>query len=230
MRPCHALFIATGLLALSAAPTHAQEAWVLYEVRVPLVEGRSLVPNTFRILNDYRYGPRYPWIGQSLLRVGPMWDVHPNVALATHLTSIVEQKRPGQFEQEFRGELEPQLRWRLGDLSFNNRHRLELRRFPATTTWRYRTQLRLTFQRPGEVWAPFLSEEVFWDLTSGATNQNRLAAGLSYLFSPNARTDMGYVLRSRLVGSGEWQADHALTVSLVFNPQVAPILTDPTGN
>lgn len=230
MRPHHALLLATGLLALTAAPTHAQEAWTLYEVRVPLAEGRSIVPNTFRILNDYRYGPRYPWIGQALLRVGPMWEVHPNLALAANFTSNVEQKSPGQFEQEFRGELEPHLRWRLGDLSFNNRHRLEMRRFLTDTRWRYRAQLRLTFQRPDEVWAPYVSEEVFMDLSSGISNQNRLSAGLSYLFSPNARSDMGYVLRSRSLATGGWDSDHVLTVSLVFNPRVAPILTDPAGD
>lgn len=229
MRQLQALLLAAVFLLLPSRAASAQQLWTLYEVRVPLTEGRSIVPNYFRILNDYRYGPGYPWIGQALLRIGPMWDVHPNLALATNFTSNVEQTDPGVFEQEFRGELEPHLRLRLGDLSFNNRHRLEMRRFPTDTRWRYRTQLRLTLQRPEAVWAPYVSDELFADLTTGAWNQNRFTVGLSYLYSPNARTDVGYLLRSKLSG-GAWESDHVLTVSLVFNPKVAPILTDPAGD
>ncbi len=228
MHRFHAFFILVMFLVLPR-PALAQEVWTLYEVRVPLTEERSLIPNYFRILNDYRYGPGYPWIGQALLRIGPMWDLHPNLALATNFTSNVEQSSPGVFEQEFRGELEPHLRWRLGDLSFNNRHRLEMRRFPAETRWRYRTQLRLTIQRPEAVWAPFVSDEIFADPSTGTWNQHRLTAGLSYLYSANARTDIGYLLRSKLAGSA-WESDHVVSVSLVFNPKVAPILTDPAGD
>lgn len=230
MRPRSALLLVPALIAMSALPAHAQEAWTLYEVRVPLTEGRSLLPNTFRILNDYRYGPAYPWIGQALLRVGPMWDVHPNLALATNFTSNVEQTSPGVFEQEFRGEVEPHLRWRLGDISLNNRHRVEMRRFQTETRWRYRTQVRLTLQRPEAVWAPYASEEIFMDMKGGSYNQNRLSVGLSYLFSPNARSDFGYLLRSKSAAAGNWDTDHVLSVSLVFNPKVAPILTDPAGD
>lgn len=228
MRLLSALLFATMFLVLPR-PALAQEVWTLYEVRVPLTEERSFVPNYFRILNDYRYGPGYPWIGQALLRIGPMWDVHPNLALAANFTSNVEQADPGVWEQEFRGEVEPHLRWKLGDVSFNNRHRLEMRRYPTDTRWRYRAQLRLTMQRPDAVWAPYVSDEVFLDATAGVWNQNRLTAGLSYLYGPNARTDIGYLLRSKLSGS-TWESEHVLTVSLVFNPKVAPILTDPAGD
>lgn len=228
MRLLSALLFATMFLVLPR-PALAQEVWTLYEVRVPLTEERSLVPNYFRILNDFRYGPGYPWIGQALLRIGPMWDVHPNLALAANFTSNVEQAEPGLFEQEFRGEVEPHLRWKLGDLSFNNRHRLELRQYPTDARWRYRTQLRLTWQRPEAVWAPYVSDEVFADLRTGAWYRNRLTAGLSYLYSPNARTDIGYLLQSELAGS-TWETKHVLLVSLSFNPKVTPILTDPAGD
>jgi hypothetical protein len=212
-----------ALSMLIPQPVDALEAWTSYEVRVPFDDTASLWPHWVRIANDFRYGPDYPGIGQALLRVGPIWEPHPALSLATHFTSSVEQGDPGRFSQEFRAELEPTLRWRWGNVQGNDRVRIERRMFPESARWRVRNRLQFSYQPAAWSWVPFVSEEAFWE--DGVYNQNRFSVGASLPSGPHARLTLGYMLRTK--GSGpSWDQTHALTFGFTFSPVIDPLFDD----
>ena len=223
---------AVVVLALSAAfgpaaPARADvESWNWLEVRLPVSDGQHGLPHSLRLWTDARYGLRYSGLGQLFMRVGPIWELHPNLFLATHVTTYSDQAAPGVHDQEHRLELEPNLRGRLADLSWNDRNRLEYRWRPAGSRFRYRNQLRVSWQPDGATVFPYLWDEALIDL-SGATmglTQNRAAAGVSFLNPDGTRLDVAYVFRSRADAALAWDHDHIALLSLYFQPRVAPLL------
>lgn len=225
------MLLAFGLMLPVLAhpePVHAIELWTLSEVRVPLTEHVPLLPRNLRLYNDYRYGDRYPGIGQALLRVGPLWELHPALQVASHLTTTIDQRSPGQYSQEVRAELEPTLRGRWGATAWTGRTRFEHRWLSTGARWRVRTQLRVAYHPPEQEWVPFVSEEGFWE--RGEFNQNRASLGVSHLFGRRARLDFGMLLRSRLDAGGGWVLDPVATVGWFFNPDIDPLLFDPSGD
>ena len=208
------------LLAPGAANAQETEAWTSLEVLVPLHDTASAGPHALRIANDFRYGAGYPGIGQALLRVGPIWDPLPMLQVAAHLSSNVEQRAPGSFVQEMRGEIEPSLKWRVGDLQVHDRFRVERRWFPTEARWRLRNRVQLTYQPKEWTWTPFVSEEGF--LEDGSFNQSRLRLGAWYRFSPHSRIAPGYMLVSKESG-GIWEHTQVLTLSYQFSPQMEPL-------
>lgn len=222
-----ALSLAAVLAALTPAlPAQAGdlETWDWVEVRVPLTDGQHGLPNSLRVFTDARFGTRYPnGLGQLFFRVGPIWDLHPNLFLGIHHTVYANQYdpagQPGAFEVVQRPEIEPNVRWRWGDLTFNDRNRFEYAFSSRTSFFRYRNQLRVNYQPPGAVWFPYVWDEGLFQSNQGF-NQNRASLGLSYSMSPDTRLDAGYILRSRNTTAG-WDHDHILNVYLFFAPKVA---------
>ncbi|MFP5503015.1 MAG: DUF2490 domain-containing protein [Candidatus Sericytochromatia bacterium] len=215
--------VAALVTLLPAAPAMADvENWNWIETRVPLSDGQAGAPSQLRVFADSRYGLRYPGLGWLFLRVGPIWNLHPNWFLATHYTTAIEQTAPGAMAQEHRIEIEPNFFGRLGDFTYNDRNRLEYRYRVTGATWRYRNQLRFQYQPEGATWAPFVWDEALVDLSGQGFNQNRAAIGLAHLLNANTRVDAAYILRSRL-GGGVWEQDHVLNLTLCFTPGVAPI-------
>lgn len=222
--------LAGAALGLPAGPALADvESWNWVEVRVPLTEGQHGLPDSLRLFTDARYGLRYPGLGWLFFRVGPIWNLHPNWFLATHVVSAGIQEAPGVFAQEHRLELEPNYFGRWGDVVYNDRNRLEYRDRPAGASWRYRNQLRLQHQPAGARWAPFVWDEVLIDLSGQGFNQNRAAVGFAHFLSDSVRVDAAYLLRSRAAGAG-WEQDHVLNLTLFYAPRTAPVWTlPPTG-
>lgn len=218
-----------GLLALPlfvSPPAHALEAWASFEVRMPFDDPASPGPHWVKLANDLRYGPNYPGIGQVLVRVGPVWEVHPALTLATHVTTNAERQWQQEFTPEIRLELEPTARWRWGDVRASDRVRLERRIFVDEARWRLRNRVQLNFQPDDWTWAPFLWEETF--LEDGRFNQNRVSVGVSLPAGKQASYRLGYLLRSRENG-GDWVHTHALSLGFTFSPAVDPLIDDGPG-
>ena len=220
----------TGLLALPllviATPAHAFEAWTSYEVRVPLDDAASPGPHWVKLVNDLRYGTNYPGIGQVLVRVGPVWEVNSLLTVATHFTTNAERSSLAPFKPEFRLELEPTFRFRLGDVRINDRVRLERRMFENEARWRVRNRLQFNYNPESWAWAPFIWDEVF--IEDGSFNQNRVSLGVSRAYGENASMRVGYLLRSRESG-GSWDQTHALSLGFTFSPVVDPLIDDGPG-
>jgi hypothetical protein len=224
------LSIATLALALlMPAPALADiETWDWFEARLPLTEGQFGLPQSLRLFTDARFGGRYTGgFGQMFFRVGPIWDLHPNVFLAAHCTFYVNQfdpsGQPGSFETVIRPELEPNIRGRIGPFTFNDRNRFEYAHSttrPDASFWRYRNQLRVNYQ-PADVqqaWFPYVWNEVLLPFNAGL-NQNRLSAGLAFILGKHARLETGYILRSRM-SSGAWTHDHVFNLYLFYSPNI----------
>lgn len=220
------LIVALAALPLAMGlPARADEgeAWISSEVRVPFDDTASFWPHWVRIANDYRYGSGFPGITQALLRVGPIWEFHEAFTLASHVTSSIDQRKPGVFAQEIRLELEPSVRFRLGDVQFSDRVRIERRLFAGADRWRLRNRLQASYQPSGWDWVPFASEEVFFE--DGVYNQNRFSIGVSKPSGPHGRVTLGYTLRMRPANES-WERTHALTFGFLFSPQIAPLFDD----
>lgn len=225
---------ALSTICLLASPARADvESWNWVEVRVPFSEGQHGLPNSFRLVTDARYAGRYEGLGQIYVRMGPVWELHPNLSLAAHLTAQTDLGAGGTHEQEHRLELEPTIRGQRGDFSWSDRNRLEYRhrqRSAGTSdSWRYRNRVRVNYAPPGSAWFPFVSDEVFVDLSGQGLNQNRLSMGLGRVLNESSRLEVGYGFRSRLASAGGWEHDHLALASFFFAPKVAPLLMPDAG-
>jgi hypothetical protein len=219
-----------ALTLLAPAPALADiETWDWFEARLPLTEGQWGMPQSLRLLTDARFGGRFPGgLGQMFFRVGPLWELHPNLLLAVHCTFYVNQfdpaGRPGTFETVIRPELEPNIRGRIGEFTLNDRNRLEYAYSPTRpegSFWRYRNQLRVNHQPVDSKrsWFPYIWDEVLFPFNAGF-NQNRLSAGLAFLLGKHARLETGYILRSRATASGAWEHDHIFNLYLFYAPDI----------
>jgi hypothetical protein len=221
------LALGAAVWGLLAAPASADvESWSWIETRIPLSNGQHGLPHSLRTWTDARFGGRYTGMGALFLRVGPIWELHPNLFLAVHGTSYGLQPSPGVFEQEYRAEVEPNLRGRWGDWVLGDRNRMELRWRPSGASagprWRYRNLLRVNYQPLEARWIPFVWNEALIDLSGSLYSENRAAAGVGYQFNNGVRVDLAYLLRSRLT-AGSWEQDHVANLALFFAPGVAPL-------
>jgi hypothetical protein len=123
--------------------------------------------------------------------------------------------------QEYRLELEPNVRGRLGVFTYNDRNRLELRWLDGVINWRYRNQLRVNYQPGDALWIPFVWDEVIFDLSKGELSQNRAEAGIGWAFMPDARLDLGFMFRTRRTQPSGWTTDQVLNISLYYAPKPA---------
>lgn len=212
------------LFAATAEPAFADngpELWTQLETKVTVSEAPSLWPQGFRIIGVNVFGPRFPGIGQSLVRLSPLWELHPQVTLAFNFVSGVEQDKPGEFMQQLRAELEPTVRFDLWGVEFADRTRLERRWAIGGDRWRIRNQLKAAFPTLGWAWTPYVSNEIFYDFSDSAFNQNRAVAGFSKDLLKEVGLDAAYMLRSRLTDTG-WQRDHLLYLGLSMDLKATP--------
>jgi hypothetical protein len=223
-RVCGAAIAAALAWGPAPAARADVEGWAWFEARVPISDGQYGLPNSWRVWTDTRLGGRYPGLGQQFVRMGPIWELHPNMFLATHLTSYADQVSPGVFEQEVRAEFEPNLRARWGLFNVADRNRLEYRfGRPSAPRWRYRNLLRVNIQPEGATLYPYVADEVLVDLSGAGFNQNRSYVGLSKVLSDSTRVDVAYLLRARATAAGPWALDHILNLVLFFAPRTAPM-------
>ena len=106
-------------------------------------------------------------------------------------------------------------RGKLNHWSLSNRHRLELRYFEGDTKnrVRYRNETILTAPWQWGETTPWLSEEVFFNITDATLNENWLTMGISGKFSGGTKWKLGYRLQSREFG-GEWNHRHVLVTGI----------------
>ncbi len=220
------------LAVLCLAPGRARAdgdavAWLWVETRTPLAraeDGHAWLQ--LRTFADARLATSTNGVDNLFLRVGPIFDVAPWWFVAVHGTVQADQTAGRGFDTEVRAELEPNLRFRLGDFAFNDRNRAEYRyrlRSDNTTreSIRYRNQLRIAYAPAAQWWVPFLWDELLIDSIDGV-HQNRLTGGMGFVIAPKTRLDLGYMLRTRDTKDG-WGHDHVLLLYLFIDvPDVAP--------
>lgn len=96
-------------------------------------------------------------------------------------------------------------------LTWSDRNRIEYRNRNTTDLWRYRNRLKVSLNT-GKV-SPYVSNEIFWDMTGHELNQNRFSAGISLPLEKHLQLTLYYLLQSTRAGS-DWNENHALGVIL----------------
>jgi hypothetical protein len=212
-----ALTLVAALLAPALARADG-EVWVWTENRLPVVRAdEPRFPRVdWRIFTDFRANSRSDGLAQAFLRSGPLVFVTPFLFVAAHGTIYSDRLASGEHDQEARLELEPNFFGRLGDFTYNDRNRLEVRWRESGERLRYRNQLRVNYAPPGARWIPFVWDEFLVDLSGLGLNQNRFEVGLGRTLGAATRLDVGYMIRSREEASG-WAHDHVLNVYLFFD-------------
>lgn len=209
-----------GLAALAAAPAARAdyETWLWLETRTPVVRApRPAFPRIdLRTFTDFRLNGRSDGLAQSFFRAGPLFFLTDFLFVGVHGTIYADRLPSGAFDQEARFELEPNLFGRLGDLTFNDRNRFEVRWREIEVRYRYRNQLRVNYAPKGARWIPYAWDEVLVDLSGLGLNQNRAQIGLGRMLTPTARLDVGLMLRSREEKDG-WAHDRVLNVALFLD-------------
>lgn len=216
--------LALGVLLLAPRPALADvESWNHIETTVPLSDQDDWLPDSLRVTAGSRFSGRHDGLGQSTLRIGPTWHVHPHLMLASYVSAYANKDSQGRFEPELRWGIEPNLRWRFGAWHVNDRNRLEWRQKPDQGFWRYRNQLRVVLQQDDwPVW-PMVAEEVHFHLNGDGFAQNRLSAGMMIPVSTSTRLAFEYIFRSRIAGAG-WDHDHILNLTLNYAPVLGAIV------
>ncbi|MEB3298740.1 MAG: DUF2490 domain-containing protein [Candidatus Sericytochromatia bacterium] len=212
------------------------EAWVLQEVCLPITERAPVTDQLvqWRLLTELRQVDRYGGLGGLFLRTGVLWTLSPEWMLATQVAAIPNQVAPGQWEQEYRAEIEPNQMGRWGDWVWNDRHRLEWRHriVAGEQIWHYRNQLRLMYAPDGVDRMPFAWLEPIFDAdpTGFAAGhlgvaQVRSQAGISRRLGKAGRLDFGLMVRSQFRQSN-WAHDPVLNLALLYVPRGQPLGAD----
>lgn len=206
-----------GLLLPFAISTQARadvESWNWIEYRLPIVgENQNFPKTSLRVFTDARLNARSNGLDNLFLRVGPLVDVTPWMFVGFHGTLLADRLANGDFEQEVRAEIEPNIYGRFGDFTYNDRNRLEYRMRPTSGKFRYRNQLRVNYAPKDAKIIPYIWDEVLIDLAGEYFNQNRATIGFGIVFNENTRLDLGYILRTRYENQ-KWENDHIALVSL----------------
>jgi hypothetical protein len=174
------------------------------------------VRTTLRLWNDVRFNRRRDGLHQAFVRVGPLFDLTPWLFVGVHFTVYADKLATGAFDEERRGELEPNFHFRWGKFTFNDRNRLEYRWRESRDEFRYRNQLRVNYAPEKARWIPFLWDEILVPLAAEGWLQNRLMGGVGFMTSPSTRLEVGYMLRSREEPFG-WEHDHIAVAYLSYD-------------
>lgn len=218
---CFAVFAAATTRSIDARADG--EIWSWVEARVPVIQNdRPDFPRLdWRVFSDLRVNKRSGGVAQVFFRTGPLFYVAPWSFVAVHGTLYSDRLASGLHDQEARLEVEPNFFGRFGDVTFNDRNRVESRWRESGHRFRYRNQLRISYAPKGARWIPFVWDEVLADLSGLGVNQNRAQVGLGRMLSATTRLDVGYMVRSRDEPTG-WVHDHVLNLYLFFDAPKAP--------
>ena len=201
------------------------ETWIWAEARIPVIQAPTpTFPRLdWRIFTDARMNVRSGGLAQLFLRTGPLLYVTRWMFIGLHGTVYADRLgkpagdlEAGDFAQEARVELEPNLFGRLGDFTFNDRNRLEYRWREHETRYRYRNQLRVNYAPRGAVWIPLVWDELLVDLSGKGVNQNRFEIGVGRMLNAHTRVDVGFMVRSREEDDG-WKHDGILNLYLFLD-------------
>lgn len=141
------------------------------------------------------------------------WQPHAEIALGTTRmesgdVAPSQQRSPRRIE--WRSFQELSLRMPLmPSLNLLHRYRIEQRFLPNTSApfvWRGRYRLQCNWTLPGDKWTVHLADEVFLHWGKGAPNifdQNRFYLGLSHIFSPHMRAEIGYMMQWQVSPSAD---------------------------
>lgn len=151
-------------------------------------------------------------------RQGVRWKHFKHLYLGMNYLFIRDESS-GEPREEHTGELEVIPRATIGPCTCSFRTRVELRTIqgsPGEQEWRVRLMPKLAFptQLAGHKLTPFVSDEVFYDYSRDAWNQNRVVLGVAVPLGKThgleLSTEVYYMLQNRLGSRHDWNSTHVL--------------------
>lgn len=170
------------------------------------------VPNLkVRVTPEFVFTNSADGLRQVVTRVGPSLKLADWVTVGANGFVAETSGR-----QDVRAEVQPDLKFKLGDFHFNDRNRLSYRALDSAAGDRvqYANELRVNIEDDKCPVVPFLSEEVFVGSGYGGVTQNRATGGVGYKFTEQSKVDVGYMLRSHNDNTPTWNQDHFLFLAL----------------
>lgn len=129
--------------------------------------------------------------------------VLPSYHLAKWITLGGEYRHVFSKEED-RLALVPTLKWRFANLKFSDRNKLEYR-IRSSNSVRYRNRVKAARKVKvfNHFFSPYLSEEIFYDLTKGDFSSNELSLGFSTSVAKNVGFGLYYMLQNDLTGASK---------------------------
>lgn len=211
--------------AQTAVPDNDFQFWHETKVKIPVFRSKPAAGNekgdpklslvligTFRA-GQNRFAPVDERIGAGLI-----WNIRKGVSFTP--SYIYRAAQPGRgvrsYEHRLRFDLELEKKWT--SFSLKNRNRIEYRvRHSRSDSVRYRnkTTLKIPVKKDGkELFAPFVANEPYYDITAERFSSNEFSAGISKKFTKNMSADIFYLNKYNVSGSPKYV--NALGVYLTF--------------
>ncbi|MDQ7824136.1 MAG: DUF2490 domain-containing protein [Candidatus Eremiobacteraeota bacterium] len=171
---------------------------------------------TAKLEIEYRYASSLEGNFYRHTDVGLERKCSPSFAMSLNLRKIVEQAKGLAFWED-RPYVNGTFKWNWGNMEFSDRNRFECRSFSTgESNWRYRNSLKITFlprERTAVQIVPFVIDEVFYDLSRGEFNRNRLYLGLESLSQKDLNWEVSYLMQNSKAPS-QWKEVNALVTRL----------------
>ncbi|MEQ1764954.1 MAG: DUF2490 domain-containing protein [Pyrinomonadaceae bacterium] len=207
-------FVAAGLLAFSAPAVTGQslgdfQIWNETTLLFPVIketdkDGKESDKLSLLVLGVLRLGQNRLYPVDA--RIGAGFDLKLNKYWSFTPTYVYRRGEPvnnaKEFEHRLRFDVTVGNKWK--NFSLKDRSRVEYRiRHNRDDSVRYRNKFTYAFpvrHNKKEILSPFVSEEVYYDITAKEFSTNEIQAGISRKLSKNVSADFFYIRRD--VNSG----------------------------
>lgn len=158
--------------------------------------------------HEYRQGVRY--------KPSKHWHVGLNYL-------FVRNESSGKPLEEHTGELDLTPKTTLGPLEVSLRGRLALRTIQGSAgeqEWQFRVMPKLAYPTrfAGHKFTPYVADDLFYDYTRDAWNQNRVFLGLAVptgkALGAETTVDVYYMVQSQLGKRRDWSSNHIVGTKL----------------
>ncbi len=194
-----ALTILTAIsVSAQSAPERDTQFWNEINVTIP-------IKNTDDKLSVFFFGGLR--LGQNVRhfideRIGVGYDYKFNKYFSHSSSYLYRAGQPfknrKEYEHRVRFEFSIENKWK--NFSLKDRNRVEYRmRNSRSNSFRYRNriQLKIPVKRNGkEIFAPFVTEEPYYESSAKRFTRNEFAAGISKKFDKNFSADLYYMLQN----------------------------------
>ena len=155
-------------------------------------------------------------------RQGIRWKPSQHLQLGLHYL-FVRNSSSGKPREEHTGELDVTPKATVGPLQLSLRGRLALRTIQGSAgeqEWQFRLMPKVAIptRLAGHAFTPYVADDLFYDYTRAAWNQNRFFLGASTPLGTyrgaTVSVDVYYMLQSQLGRRHDWNSNHILGTKL----------------
>lgn len=196
------IFLSATFANSQTPPESDFQFWNETQLIFPLVtakdsKGKEVDRVVFFLSGNLRFGRNYTRFVDE--RIGFGFDFKPNKFLTVTPSYLYRAGQPfaNRKEYESRFRLAATLDKRWPRVTFRNRNLIEYRmRNSRSDSVRYRNRPLVQFsvrKNEKEIFAPYVSDEVFYDFQEKAWTRNELTLGVNRKLAPNVSADFFYL-------------------------------------